>query len=259
MLIDGFTVVAQMINFVILMALLKKFLYQPVLNAIDEREKTISATLSEAKAKMERAEEQQRRFATENQALSEQRAGLVQKAQEEAKMEGRRLLEEARAEAEGLIARRLKSLAEQEEALSHSLFSRAQAEGFEVARQILRDLGDVELEDRLVDVFVQKLTHLEDSVLQTVRDSSGDDRPPVVRSAFELGADQRRKLEQAVSSVLGAERRPRFESAAELMTGLELVTDGYKLSWNTSEALGKLELEAAKQSAASLDDGDSSS
>ena len=38
MLIDWFTVGAQALNFVILVWLLKHFLYKPILNAIDVRE-----------------------------------------------------------------------------------------------------------------------------------------------------------------------------------------------------------------------------
>ena len=41
--IDWFTVVAQAINFLILVWLLKRFLYKPILHAIDEREKGIAA------------------------------------------------------------------------------------------------------------------------------------------------------------------------------------------------------------------------
>ena len=40
--INWFTVVAQVINFLILVWLLKRFLYKPILHAIDEREKGIA-------------------------------------------------------------------------------------------------------------------------------------------------------------------------------------------------------------------------
>ena len=49
--IDWFTVVAQAINFLILVWLLKRFLYKPILHAIDEREKGIAAQLAQAEAK----------------------------------------------------------------------------------------------------------------------------------------------------------------------------------------------------------------
>jgi len=51
MLIDWFTVVAQVVNFLILVWLLKRFLYRPILNAIDAREKRIATKLADAAAK----------------------------------------------------------------------------------------------------------------------------------------------------------------------------------------------------------------
>ena len=65
MLIDWFTVGAQALNFVVLVWLLKRLLYKPILAAIDSREKRIAAELADAdekrtQAKRERDEYQQR-------------------------------------------------------------------------------------------------------------------------------------------------------------------------------------------------------
>ena len=51
MLIDWFTVGAQALNFLVLVWLLKRFLYKPILNAVDAREKRIAAELADADAK----------------------------------------------------------------------------------------------------------------------------------------------------------------------------------------------------------------
>jgi F-type H+-transporting ATPase subunit b len=51
MLIDWFTVAAQVLNFVILVWLMKRFLYKPILHSIDEREKQVAAELSNADKK----------------------------------------------------------------------------------------------------------------------------------------------------------------------------------------------------------------
>ena len=61
MLIDWFTVVAQVVNFLILVWLLKRFLYKPILDAIDAREKRIASELADADAKKAAAEQTARR------------------------------------------------------------------------------------------------------------------------------------------------------------------------------------------------------
>ncbi|HEY4789048.1 MAG TPA: hypothetical protein VIH57_23530, partial [Bacteroidales bacterium] len=66
MLIDWFTVAAQLINFLVLVWLLKRFLYKPVLKAIDEREKRIVMQLQEAENKKAEADREREEFQRKN-------------------------------------------------------------------------------------------------------------------------------------------------------------------------------------------------
>ena len=61
MLIDWFTIGAQVLNFLILVWLLKRFLYKPILHAIDAREKRIAKELADADAKQSRSRKGARR------------------------------------------------------------------------------------------------------------------------------------------------------------------------------------------------------
>ena len=61
MLIDWFTVVAQVVNFLILVWLLKRFLYKPILDAIDAREKRIAKESGGCRCKNGRSPERARR------------------------------------------------------------------------------------------------------------------------------------------------------------------------------------------------------
>ena len=58
MLIDWFTVVAEIVNFLILLWLLKRFLYKPVLNAMDKREATIASRENEATTALQQGRQQ---------------------------------------------------------------------------------------------------------------------------------------------------------------------------------------------------------
>ena len=69
MLIDWFTVIAQVVNFLILVWLLKRFLYRPILNAIDAREKRIAAKIADADAKEAEAQKQREEYQQKNEAI----------------------------------------------------------------------------------------------------------------------------------------------------------------------------------------------
>ena len=66
MLIDWFTVGAQALNFLILVWLMKRFLYKPILHAIDAREKRITAELADADAKKADAQQERDEFQHKN-------------------------------------------------------------------------------------------------------------------------------------------------------------------------------------------------
>jgi F-type H+-transporting ATPase subunit b len=83
MLIDGFTIVAQMVNFLVLVLLLQRFLYGPVVRAMEERETRIA----KAVAKSEMAEKEARRradeLAAQQQAFLDGKAKLLTDARTE--------------------------------------------------------------------------------------------------------------------------------------------------------------------------------
>src|ERR1700679_1223290 len=96
MLIDWFTVGAQALNFLVLVWLMKRFLYKPVLHAIDEREKRVAAELADAASKRAEADTEREEFQKKQAEADEQHDALLKKATDEADAERRRLLDAAR-------------------------------------------------------------------------------------------------------------------------------------------------------------------
>ena len=80
---------------------MKRFLYKPILHAIDEREKRIATELADADAKKAEAQKEHDEFQHKNEEFDQQRAALLSKATDEAKAERQRLLDEARKAADG--------------------------------------------------------------------------------------------------------------------------------------------------------------
>src|SRR5271154_4298373 len=132
MLIDWFTVGAQALNFLILVWLLKHFLYKPILNAIDAREKRIARELADADAKKAEAQKEHDEFQHKNEEFDQQRAALLAKAADEAKAERQRLLDEARKDADALSAKRREALKNDALNLNQAIRARTQQEVFAI-------------------------------------------------------------------------------------------------------------------------------
>ena len=242
MLIDWFTVIAQVVNFLILVWLLKRFLYRPILNAIDAREKKIAKELADADAKKAEAQKERDEFQHKNEELDQQRAALLNKATEEAKAERQRLLDEARQAADALSAKRLEALKNDAHNLNQAISRRAQQEVFAIARKALTDLATTSLEARMVEVFTRRLREMDDQAKADLTEAlKTASAPALVRSAFDLPATQRTAIQNALNQTFSAEINIRFETAPDLVSGIELTTNGQKVAWSIADYLASLE------------------
>ncbi|HEV2692768.1 MAG TPA: F0F1 ATP synthase subunit B [Verrucomicrobiae bacterium] len=242
MLIDWFTIGAQALNFLILVWLLKRFLYQPILNAIDAREKLIAQELADAAAKKSEAKTERDEFQKKNEDFDRQRTDLLTKATDEAKAERQRLLDEARKAVDALGAARQESLVNDARNLNQAIRHRVQKEVFAIARKALADLATTSLEERMGEVFTRRLRALDDRAKAMLGEAlKKNPEPAVIRSTFELPAGQRAAIQNALNETFAAEISVRFETAPDLVSGIELVANGQKVGWSISDYLAALE------------------
>ncbi|MEZ6032222.1 MAG: hypothetical protein R3C17_03955 [Planctomycetaceae bacterium] len=243
MLIDWFTVAAQTINFLILVWLLKRFLYKPILDAIDAREARIAAEIADANKKRADAKQERDEFEQKNKAFAKQREALLSQATDEAAAERQRLLTEARNDADVLAAKRRDELRAEQQSLSEEIIKRTQQEVFALTRKTLQDLADVSLEEQLTNVFITHLHSLNGELqkelaaaLQTPKQS------PLVRSAFILPTEQQLKIQTELNATMSANVQIQFEVVPGLVSGIELSVNGKKLAWSLNDYLKELEV-----------------
>lgn len=242
MLIDWFTIIAQILNFLLLVWLLKRFLYKPILNAIDAREKKVADELANADAKEAEAQKEKDEFRRKNEELDQQRAALLNKAKEEAKAEHQRLLDEARKEVAEFRSKQQEALKNDKQNLNKEINRRAQQEICAISRKALKDLAGTTLEERTVEVFIQKLHELKSEEKdQLVSAFSVSTEPVLVRTAFDLPQAQRDLVIKTIKETLGLDIQAMFETSPDLVSGIELTTNGQKLAWSIADYLTSLE------------------
>jgi F-type H+-transporting ATPase subunit b len=242
MLIDWFTVGAQALNFVILVWLMRRFLYKPILRAIDAREKKIAAELADADGKKAEAKKERDEFQHKNEEFDQQRAALLSKATDEAKAERQRLLDEARKAADALSAKRREALGNEARSLNKAVSRRAQQEVFDIARKALTDLATTSLEERMGAVFTRRLREMDGKVKAGLAEAIQTASEPVlVRTAFDMPAEQRAVIQNALNETFSADVRVRFETTPDLVSGIELTMNGQKVGWSIADYLTSLE------------------
>lgn len=241
MLIDWFTVGAQVLNFLILVWLLKRFLYKPILNAIDTREKAIATELANADARKSDAQKEHDEYQKKSQAFDEERGALLKKAKQDAQSEHDRLVGEAKKDSEDVRAKEAEALKGDQARLSAEITHLSQVEVFAITRKTLGDLATVSLEERMGEVFTRRLHSMDgkskDIMGQALRTSS---TPGLIRTVFDMPEQQRSAIRNAVNETFSIDSHLQFETAGDPICGIELSSNGQKIGWSIAEYLGAL-------------------
>ncbi len=232
--IDLFTFGAQIINFIILLVLLRIFLYKPVINAMNEREEKIASRLRQAEEKQQEAEEESQRYQEKLSAIDEEREQLLAEARDHAAERRQELLQSAREEVDERKRQWQQAIQDEKERFLHNLQLRAEETVLASMRQALHELANAELEDQMIGVFTRRIRdhsgEVEDALTQ-------QEDAMTVFSTFDLSREQREQIRGA----LGDERDVQFERDEELLCGIALHVGEYRLGWNLRQYLEALE------------------
>jgi F-type H+-transporting ATPase subunit b len=246
MLIDWFTVGAQALNFMLLVWLMKRFLYQPVQDAIAAREKRIAGTLADADRTQAEAQHDRDDFQHRNEAFDRERAALLASATTDAAAERERLLAAARADADALVQKRQASIDNDARHLGKTLRQHTQEQVFAVSRKVLADLASADVEASAVTLFTRRLRALTGADRETLAGALGAvDNHALVRSAFPLPEAQRAAVQQAVNESFSLAAQLQFETTPDLVGGIEISASGVKFAWSISDDLAALDGEVS--------------
>jgi F-type H+-transporting ATPase subunit b len=174
----------------------------------------------------------------------------LSKARDEAQAERQRLLDEARKAAAALSSKRQETLRSEEYTLHQAISRRTQQEVFAIARKALTDLAGTSVEEQMSAAFMRRLREMDARAIaglaHALKTASG---PALVRSAFALPAEQCAAIQNALNEIFSADPstplragfQVRFETAPNLISGIELITNGQKVAWSIADYLASLE------------------
>lgn len=248
MSIDWFTVVAQILNFLILVWLLKRFLYQPILDAIDTREQRIANELGSADTLQREAQLARDKFAQKNAEFEQQKQALMQEAIQAADTERTRLIVAARQQADFLEKKRRLATKREQHNLQVELRRLVSSEVFSIARKALTDLAASSLEQRITEMFITRLQAMESEkknvfieALSSRSLSSKNEEYVQVGSTFDLQPRQKVLVQSAINDTFSGDIPLQFETTTKLICGIRLSFKGQQISWSIDEYLASLE------------------
>lgn len=233
MQIDWLTVSAQIVNFLILVWLLRRFLYGPIIGAMERRQQRIKDRLREAEHARSEAEDQARAYHGKQEEWEQQRERMLAEARELVAQQRQSLEREARAEIEVIKRAWQQQLEAEREAFLRQLRRRATEQFIALAQRALGDLAGADLQQQIALGFIKQLAMLDrHAVARLLQACTASGGVVKLRSRFELSASSKRQLTQAIHQRLDKTVRIVYETADDAPCGIELEVGSEAVAWS---------------------------
>lgn len=239
MQLDWFTFFAQFINFLILIWLMKKFLYKPVMNVMKKREDEVASRLDEAKVKNEEAEEMAKDYRDKMEQLDDRKEEWLEEAKIEAESYKKELIRQARNEVENMAAKWQESVESERAIFMEALEKQSFHKIVDTIEKIIMELADGNLEEQTLKTFFRKLEDFDQDEKERVSKTAMDGTVEIL-TAFELKEQDKRKAEDSIRRIFNSEINCHFKTNKDLGFGLELRSNGWKFGWNMKSYLNDL-------------------
>ncbi len=239
MSLDWTTFVLQVLNFLVLVWLLHRLLFRPVLRLIADRKAATAKEWEEAQRTKKEGEDLQKAY--ENRVVlweaekEKARAKLLEEMQSERsrlQAENDRLIREERERARAVEAHRLAALSQEAESRALRIASR-------FAGRFLHDLASPELEAKLIDRAIEEVERLPEEMLAEIRGSVAREgiRQMEVRTAFPLDPGRRDRLVRALQEACGRELSCECLVDGSIGAGVRAVVGGWMARANIKDEL----------------------
>ncbi len=242
MSIDWITVAAQIVNFLVLVWLLKRFLYRPILDGIDAREAEIAERMSKAEYARQKAEAAETEFRDRLSAIRSDQSAMIDSVRLRAERERDALLKEARERLE----REQEEYRRQREAEERKYIAELHRVGMDailsLTRKALKDLADDTFEERVVSQVSNRFL----SIAEDLREAAGESAEAVATTRDPLPRDACERLKADLQKLL-PETTLRFRTDVAQSPGLVLRLGGVQVAWTVDSYIDGLEAQLEEE------------
>lgn len=240
MQIDWFTVLAQLINFVVLIWILHRLLYAPIISLIAKRETEIADRLARAARLSRDAEDELNTLAMERESFEQRREGLLLKTKQEAAALADEISQQARDEIEGLRVCADKRLVAKKTEIARNLANSAAVQIGMIAKHCLTDLADRDLEQAMARRFARVLGQSDPKTTQQLARSLEGNQATLI-SHCTLEPATRETIEEALERILPEAPSMKYKTDCNMSPGLVLQAKGKEFGWTVDTYLAGFE------------------
>lgn len=232
---DLFTFLASLFNFLVLLALLRAFLWKPVTKAMDERESRIQGSWDEAERERDEAEQLREEYEQKMNELDAEREEMLASTRDELEREKRRRLDEIRGEVDSRREEWLAGLRGDQDRLRRAIRSEVAHATVDSTAAALEALAGTSLAARMTERLLEEIDAGREELADSMRGATVE-----VTTSERLDDDRRRRLEERLREI-GEPGGIEFTEADELICGVRLQVGDREIGWSVADHVAELE------------------
>jgi len=232
------TFILEIINFLILIWILQRLFYKPLLDVIAKRKQFIDQSLADAKMMQQQAEEQRNLYENRQKLWEQEKQAALTALNQQ--LDAERSVQMAQLDAD-LEQERQKlnvTLQRQQRELQQLAEKQALLNGARFAGLLLKQSAGPELEARLFALLLDNLKTLPEASALCLQMAGAKKSVPIkITSAYPLSAGQRQQLEQKLGALIDSQITVQYHQDAELIAGVRMDIGAWVLNANLQHEL----------------------
>lgn len=232
------TFILEIINFLILIWILQRLFYKPLLDVIAKRKQFIDQSLNDAKNLQQQAEQQRSLYENRQKLWEQEKQAAMAALQQQLEAERRAQLDRLNADLDQERQKAKVTLSKQQQELQQQAEKQALQNGAKFAGMLLQQSAGPELEARLFALLLDNLTTLPEACKLCLTMFGAKKSVPIkITSAYPLSVEMRRQLEQKLGALINSPINFQYLQDAALLAGLRMDIGAWVLNANLQHEL----------------------
>lgn len=249
---DWWTLTLQTVNVLILIWILSRLFFKPVLKIVAQRQDEANKILADAAAARQQAEQARTDAETAKQRVSTERDGMIAAARSDAESERTRLLEQAAGEVTKLRGDAATSIASDRATMESALIEHARGLSLDIAKRMLQRVSPAMGFEVFLKELCDQVSKMEPRLQAAFLEAAPQADAIEVVTAEPLATDQLTQVQSALEQAFGKPLKLEFRSDPDVIAGIELQSPhaSVRSSWREDFERIRRELSVADTPAA---------
>jgi F-type H+-transporting ATPase subunit b len=241
MTVDWSTVLFQVINFIVLVFLLRRFLYGPIVSIMEKREQEILERETNAQQLSKTAKQTTEEYQHRIETFEHEKEEHLQQMHHEVQQKKQELLLRSKDEISKLQVQWKNDVQHQANHYMIDLREQISKHACSLAKKALSDLADASLESLVLDVFINRLNLLGDQESTKMKQALKQENHGQLKSTFKISSKQSERIEETLHHITNLPITLSYSQDNSLGCGYVLELKGYRMAWNTKHYLDDIE------------------